>query len=473
MPPSDGKDATPQLRHAMGFGDVVLYLITSGINLQWVATAAAAGPSSIAVWLLAFVVMAVPLSFSVVEMASRYPQEGGMYIWSKRAFGDFAAFMTGWTYWMSNLPFFPGVLYFAAGNALYIAGDRFRGLSGSPAYFIIAALVGLALGLVPNFHGLQFGKWLSNIGALARWLAMAALLVIGFLAWYRFGPATGFSRGTMTPELDIRSMIFWSTLAFALTGVESASLMGDEIKDARRTIPRAIFTAVPIVALTYILGTAAVLVALPPAQLRGLQGPIEAIDAATRRLGLPGLTSIAALLITVSALGSVGAWLASVTRLPFVAGLDRYLPAAFGRLHPRWRTPHVSLITLGLALVVCIVLGQAGTSVKGAYDVLVSMTVITTLIPFLFVFASLVKLQGEPAGPGVIRVPGGRPVATLLGAIGFATTAASIVLSFLPAPDEPDKALAVAKIVGLTILSTGSGVVVYAWGRRRQRRGEA
>lgn len=455
----------------MGFRDVVLYLVTTGINLQWVATAATAGPSSIAVWMLAFVVMAVPLSFSVVEMSSRYPQEGGMYVWSKRAFGDFAAFMTGWTYWMSNLPYFPGVLYFAAGNALYIAGDRLRGLSASPAYFIIAAFVGLAMGLVPNFFGLQFGKWLSNIGALARWLAMAALLVIGALAWFRFGPATGFTRETMTPGFDIRSMIFWSTIAFALTGAESASLMGDEIKDARRTIPRAIFTAVPIVVLTYILGTAAVLVALPPAQVRGLQGPIEAIDAATRRLGLPGLTSIAALLITVSALGSVGAWLASVTRLPFVAGLDRYLPKAFGRLHPKWRTPHVSLITLGLALVVCIVLGQAGTSVKGAYDVLVSMTVITTLIPFLFVFASLVKLQRESAGPGVIRVPGGRPVATLLGAIGFATTAASIVLSFLPAPDEPDKALAVAKIVGLTILSTGSGVVVYAWGRWRQRRG--
>ena len=454
----------------MGFGDVVLYLITTGINLQWVATAAAAGPSSIAVWLLAFVVMAVPLSFTVVEMSSRYPQEGGMYVWSKRAFGDFAAFMTGWTYWMSNLPYFPGVLYFAAGNALYIAGDRLRGLSGSPAYFIIAALVGLALGLVPNFFGLQFGKWLSNVGAVARWLSMAALLVIGALAWLRFGPATAFTPAAMTPGLDIRSLIFWSTIAFALTGAESASLMGDEIKDARRTIPRAIFTAVPLVALTYILGTAAVLVALPPDQVRGLQGPIEAVDAATHRLGMPGFTSIAALLITVSALGSVGAWLASVTRLPFVAGIDRYLPRAFGRLHPKWRTPHVSLITLGAALVVCIVLGQAGTSVKGAYDVLVSMTVITTLIPFLFVFASLVKLQREPADPGVIRVPGGRPVATLLGAIGFATTAASIVLSFLPAPDEPDKALAVAKIAGLTILSTGSGVVVYAWGRWRQRK---
>ncbi|HEV8702028.1 MAG TPA: APC family permease [Candidatus Polarisedimenticolia bacterium] len=471
MPPTDAKDATPELRRAMGFGDVVLYLITTGINLQWVATAAAAGPSSIAIWVLAFLVMAVPLSLSVVELSSRYPQEGGMYVWSKHAFGDFAAFMTGWTYWMSNLPYFPGVLYFAAGNALYIAGDRLRALSGSSAYFIIAALLGLGLGLVPNFYGLQFGKWLSNIGAVARWLAMAALLIIGGLAWFRFGPATGFTLSTMTPGLDIRSLIFWSTIAFALTGAESASLMGGEIKDARRSIPRAIFTAVPIVTLTYILGTASVLVALPTDQVRGLQGPIEAVDAAARRLGLPGFTSIAALLFTVSALGSVGAWLAGVTRLPFVAGIDRYLPRSFGRLHPRWRTPHVSLITLGVALVVCIVLGQAGTSVKGAYDVLVSMTVITTLIPFLLVFASLVKLQREPAGPGVIRVPGGRPVAVLVGAIGFATTAASIVLSFFPAPDEPHKALAVAKIAGLTLLSTGSGMAVYAWGRWRQRRG--
>lgn len=469
MPSSDGKNGPPELRRAMGFGDVVLYFITAGVNLQWVATASAAGPSAIVVWLLAFLTMAVPLAFSVVEMSSRYPQEGGMYVWSKRAFGDFAAFMTGWTYWMSNLPYFPGVLYFAAGNALYIAGDRFRGLSGSPVYFIVAALLGLALGMVPNLLGLQFGKWLSNIGAVARWLASLALLIIGAVAWIRLGPATEFTRTALTPGWDVRSLIFWSTIAFALTGTESASFMGEEIRDSRRTIPRAIFTAVPIITLTYILGTVCVLVALPAGQISGLQGPIDAIAAAASRLGLTGFTSIAALLITVSALGSVGAWLASVARLPFVAGLDRYLPESFGRLHPRWRTPHVSLLTLAATLVICIFLGQAGTSVKGAYDVLVSMTVISTLIPFLLLFASVIRLQREPAGPGVIRVPGGRPVAILFGVVGFATTAASIVLSFLPAPDEPHKALAVAKIAGLTLLNIGSGVVVYAIGRRRQR----
>src|SRR3989441_9468826 len=167
----------------MGSPDVVLFFITAGVNLQWVATASAAGPSAITVWFIGFATMAIPLAFAIVEMSSRYPQEGGMYVWSKRAFGDFAAFMTGWTYWMSNLPYFPGVLYFAAGNALYIGGDSWRRLSASPSYFILAALLGLLFGSVPYPVGLQFGKWLSNIGALARWLVTLALLLIGGFAW--------------------------------------------------------------------------------------------------------------------------------------------------------------------------------------------------------------------------------------------------------------------------------------------------
>ena len=158
-----------------------------------------------------------------------------------------------------------------------------------------------------------------------------------------------------------------------------------------------------------------------------------------------------------------------MARLPFVAGLDHVLPESFGRVHPKWRTPHIALLSLAGTIVLCILLGQAGQTVKGAYDILVSMTVICTLIPFLFLFASMIRLQREPTGPDVIRVPGGRPVAVLAGAVGFVTTAVSIVLSFVPAEDEPHKALAVAKIAGLTLLSTGSGVVLYAAGRRRGR----
>jgi amino acid transporter len=191
----------------------------------------------------------------------------------------------------------------------------------------------------------------------------------------------------------------------------------------------------------------------------------------TAKANAAWLTSVIALLITVSGLGGVGAWFAATARLPFVAGLDRYLPPAFGELHPRWRTPHVALLVQAVISGVFIVLGQAGTSVRGAYDVLVSMSIITYFVPFLFMFAAMIKLQNEMAAPDVMRVPGGRWAAIALGALGFITTAISIVLACVPAEDDPNKALAVAKVVGSSIVLLGIGAALFVLGNRRAQNG--
>jgi glutamate:GABA antiporter len=154
-----------------------------------------------------------------------------------------------------------------------------------------------------------------------------------------------------------------------------------------------------------------------------------------------------------------------------VAGIDRYLPASFGALHPRWGTPWVALLTQAVIGAIFIFLGQAGTSVKGAYDVLVSMGVITYFIPYLYLFASMFKLQSEPAAEGVIRVPGGKPAAYALATVGFITTTFTIALSVLPPPDEPNKPLAVFKIVGGCGALVLIGFGLYWAGKRRARRG--
>ena len=107
-------------RQVMGFRDLVLFYVITGISLRWIATAAAAGPSSIVIWVGAWFCFYTPLALSVLELSSRYPNEGGLYVWSKRAFGDFSGFMSAWTYWTSNLPYFPAVLYFAASNVLFM-----------------------------------------------------------------------------------------------------------------------------------------------------------------------------------------------------------------------------------------------------------------------------------------------------------------------------------------------------------------
>src|SRR6266850_3133826 len=391
----------PQLRRALGLRDLVLFYVVTTFSLRWIATAAAAGPSALVLWAIAAAFFFVPLVFTVLELSSRYPEEGGLYVWTRHAFGPFAGFLTGWMYWATNLPYFPGLLYFAAANALFVGGRSAQSLSASAPYFIVFSVIGLAIAVVLNVVGLNIAKWLSNAGAIAGWIPIGFLVAFGLYSWTKYGSATPITAHALVPGTGVKDLVFLSTIAFAFGGVESGSTMGEEIVDAERTVPRAVVTAGVLIATLYIIGTWCLLLALPKDQLSGLQGAMQAMQAMATRAGSPWIVPIAAATITLSALGGTGAWFAATARLPFVAGLDRYLPAAFGALHPRWKTPHVALYVQAAFAFVFVFIGQAGTSVRGAYEALVSMAVVSYFIPFLFMFAALGRLQREPAGPGV------------------------------------------------------------------------
>jgi amino acid transporter len=454
-------------KRVLGFRDLVLFYVVTGISLRWIATAAAAGPSSIVIWVGAWLCFYTPLALSVLELSSRYPSEGGLYVWSKRAFGEFSGFLSAWTYWTSNLPYFPAVLYFAASNILFMRQNAWAHLSNNATFYIVFSLLTLAAATLMNIVGLDIGKWLHNVGALAMWIPVAIVIVMGLIAWHRYGSATQFTLHSMTPSMHFNDIIFWSVLTFAFGGSETASFMGEEIKNPRRSIPFALLFGGATVAFCYIVGTACVLLALPSGEVSSLQGLVQAISKTAARVGFPGVLPVAAFLIALSNIGAAGAYLAAVARLPFVAGIDHLLPPAFGALHPRWKTPWVALLTQFVLGALFIFLGQAGTSVKGAYDVLVSMGVITYFIPYLYLFAAMIRLQREPAGPDVIRVPGGSTVAKLVATLGFLTTTLTIVLSLVPQPDEPNKPLALLKIVGGTGVLVLIGMWIYRAGKRR------
>ena len=417
------------------------------------------------IWVIAALGFFVPLVFCVLELSSRYPEEGGIYVWSKRAFGPFAAFITGWTYWGSNLPYLPGLLYFAAANALFMGGPAWQSWSSNSTYFIAVSMAGLAVTVAMNVVGLNVGKWLTNVGAIAGWIPAMLLMALGAVAWSRFGSAT--------------------PITGARAGAEHAPqghhLLVDDRLRLRRRRER-------IDDGRGDRGCAADRAARDPRRRRGdhralhrrrrsrccwrcrrsrcpgCPGIMQAIQAMTAKVGVGWLAPAVAALVTLNALGGTGGWFAATARLPFVAGIDRFLPKAFGDLHPTWRTPYVALLVQAAIAGLFVFLGQAGTSVHGAYDALVSMGIIAYFIPFLFMFAAMIVLQREPAGPDVMRVPGGRPVAIALAATGFIVTAISIVLACVPPDDEPNKTLAVVKVVGSSAMLVGVGAVVYLLG---------
>jgi amino acid transporter len=336
-------------------------------------------------------------------------------------------------------------------------------------YYITFSLITLALVTWINLAGLGVGRWLHDAGALAMWIPAVIIFVMGVIAWRRFGPANSFDLHSMLPTLHSKDMMFWSLLIFAFGGSEAASFMGAEIKGSKRTVPIALLSGGFTVALCYIFGTLGVLLALPAAEVSNLQGLMQAITRTAEHVGFNHVIPVTAFLIALSSIAAVSAFLAASARLPFVAGLDRILPSVFGRLHSKWGTPWIALLVESSVGAGFLFLGQFQASVKGAYEVLVTLGVITYFIPYMFLFASLLKLQGQPAGENVIRIPGGIWVGRLVATVGLLVAASAIVLSLIPSSEEPHTWLPVAKAVGIILVLFAIGTWIYWAGKWRDR----
>jgi amino acid transporter len=453
--------ASPEATEAsrgMSARDLTLFIMVSVFGLRWVALAAAAGPSSLVVWCGAAALFFVPLTVCVLEMGRRYPEEGGFYAWVKHAFGDYPAFITGWTYWTANLPFFPGLLYFAAGNALLaIPGGAHYSSNGT--VIAVMALIGLAIAVIPNILGIQRGKWVQNVGALGYWIPAAAVIVLGFIMFIRHGSATPITSHNIVPEFGLSHALAWSTIAFAFGGVEGVSLVATQVRDPKRSIPRAILSATLIILALYLLGTLALMWATPSSQISSIGGFVQAMDSLGARAGLRGLGSITAVMLAIGGVGGVGAWITATARLPYVAGVDSYLPASFGKLHPRYGTPHVAILTQALLSAVLIGVGQAGSSVKAAYELLVAMSLLFTFIPLMLMFASAFRLASDRTSSGVEFVS--PRVLRWMAASGFLVVAAATLLALVPASDQPHPVFAVVKLLVMTLVLIGVGTLLF------------
>lgn len=443
-----------QLQRSMGLADVALFFVIACTNLQWIAASAAAGPSSLFAWLVGCLGMFVPLCVVVVFLSERYPREGGMYVWCTRAFGPFAGFITAWTYWFATVVYFPALLYFTAGNSVYLIGGSSTN-GGSPAYFIAFALSGVALATVLNVLGLEVGKWLVNVASICRTLVIVLLLVLGAIGWAKYGFATPLTAMSLRPTFDLQELIFFSVIAFAFVGPEALAFMAEEVRDPKRSIPIGLAIAAPSIVAVYVLGTLGLFALISPDKTDSLYGVMQGIGVAAGHLGGPALVIAAGVLVSVSCLGSLTAWMGANARLPFVAGIDHYLPPSFGWLHPRWHSPVVSLLVQAFIAAVLVVLGQSGTTAKGAYDTLVSATVLATMVPFILMYAAGIKLAD------------GKMWIAIASTVGLITVTASMVLSAIPAATVADKPSEVLKVVGLNVLATGIGAAFY-WFRRKK-----
>ena len=460
----------------MGFWDVLLFNIATVLGPRWVAAAAHNGTSSISLWILAAALFFVPYGLVINELSSRFPVEGGLYVWAKEAFGDFHGFIAGWNYWIYTFFYFPGLLLASASMSAYIIGSGGGELEKNRTFLLIVsfALLGVAVGL--NIIGLNIGKWLQNAGGVSTYVPLLMLVVIALLVFRHHGSVTPFTWATVWPRWDWDTVNFWSQIAFAFTGLELVSAMSEEIRDPQRTLPRALFGSSIMIAGMYIVATIAVLALVPAPAVSPTSGVFHAVTLGSTALGVAFLGIVAALLVTVGNAGGVGSTVAGIARVPFIVGIDRYLPAAFGKIHSKWRTPWVSILVQAVISGAVLLISQVSESVRGAYEGLVSITIIIYFIPFLYMFAAVIKLRNRPdrlANPHAVLIPGGKVGVWLTAGIGFLIVLASMVIAAVPPGDSANKIVFEVKVVAATVVAILFGLVLYWRGVRAKRIEEA
>jgi amino acid transporter len=457
----------------MGFWDVLLFNIAAVLGPRWIAAAAHNGTSSLSLWALAAVFFFVPTALVITELSTRYPAEGGLYVWTREAFGDFHGFVAGWAYWVYSFFYFPGLLVASTAMGAYIGGAGRSHLANNLHFILAGSLLLLGVAVALNIVGLNIGKWLQNAGGVGTYAPLLILIAVALAVYSRHGSQVHITWRSTLPVWNFDTVNFWSQIAFAFTGMELVCAMSEEVRDPKRTFPRAILGSGVLIAVIYILGTLAAMVLVTPAAVDPKSGVFQAITSGSNMLGIGIVGVIAALLVTVGNAGGVGTTVAGVARVPFAVGIDSYLPAFFGKIHPRWRTPYISiLIQAGISAVI-LVLAQTNETVNGAYQVLVDAAIILYFLPFLYMYAAAIKLayrSDREQSSGAVLIPGGRGGVWLVGLLGFSICLLSMALSMIPPGETTNKSVFELKLLGGTGIAILIGLALY-WRSKASRRG--
>jgi len=421
---------TTHLKRVLGKRDLVLLFVVAVFNLNVLPSIAANGGVTIWLWLISLILFFWPQGIAVIELAHRYPGEGGVYLWAKEVFGDFHGFLSGWCYWTNNMMYVPTVMLYFVGVSVFILGPGHESLADNKPFALGMSALLLAILVILNIMGLGVGKWINNLGGIGTFVAAFLLMGLGVVVCLKFGTTVHWSdfKIPANPRSVLNS---FGVICFGLVGLELASIMGDEIENPRKTLPGAVAWGGILSGLLYIGATLTLLIAINKDSISVLQGIVQAVSHMATQVGAGWILSPFAFLLSLSIAGIGSAWLGGSARIPFVAGLDSYLPAWMGKLHPKYATPYPALLVHASVSFILVLFNFLATGgVQESFQSLLSLAVVLQLIPFLYMFGALLKIAMDEK-----FVVGRYSKSTLLfaGASGLVTTILGIALAFFPA----------------------------------------
>ncbi len=452
------------LKKELGVRDLALTQILFIIGLTWIGVAGKLGSAHVVLWLLAIVLFYLPMAAVVIYLNQLMPLEGGLYQWAKLGFNSTVGFLLAWNLWLYVIVYTSEIGIQCATYLAYAIGPSAAWMTSSIWFVALSSAAVLALMAVAATIGLAVGKWVHNIGGVFMLTIFALLIVLPFI-----GLATGHLREfhpfrTSMPEFSLYNLNILGKLGFgALGGFEYIAILAGETRAPASAVRRSVFIAAPIIAIMFIMGTATVVAYIPTNDI-DLVGPMpQVLRAGFGPFGIAGpLVTIAILMTLAMRLAQVSVSFTAVTRLPMVAGWDRLLPAAFSKLHPRYRTPVNSIILVAACAFVVSLLSQIGVGQAEAFQLLFNGGGVFYALAYVVMFAiPLFGLRGVMPRPS--------PVLRLASLSGLLMTLLYIALSVFPIIKVESVSGFALKIVAMIVVMNLVGVGILFAARRRSQ----
>ena len=400
-------------QRTFGVRDMTLFTVSAIVLLDTLAASASIGVSSITWWCLLGVLFFIPYGLISAELGTTYPEQGGIYAWVRDAFGARWGTRVTWLYWFNTTIWNASIFVLFAG---VFAQMFLPGLS-------LAAKLGIAIALnwfvvLITTFSLNIGKWVPNVGAAIKMIAFAALIAAGIAFAMRGDThfANDFSLWSFVPEWGASTQ-YISTIIYGMLGFELMSSASAEMKDPVRDVPRAILWSGILIFLAYVLGTFAILAAIPVGEIDLVEGLIDTL----RQLFGASAVGVAAasllgVMVMLTFLSNAVTWAIGCCRASTEAAIDGELPRFLAREHARYGTPVGSAIAMGtVTTLVLLVYGVLASSNEDLFWRLFAASAVLFILPYIGVVTAFRYLRARDAGrPRPFRVPGGTAVANLI-----------------------------------------------------------
>ncbi|MBO4490508.1 MAG: amino acid permease [Lentisphaeria bacterium] len=432
-------------------------------------------------WSIIFYITAASICFFLpsalvsAELASAWPQDGGVYLWVKEAFGPKWGFVAIAMQWVENLPWFPAVLTFVASAIAYVFDPK---LASSRWFVFLVVIVSLWMATFLNFRGMKLSAFLSSSGAIAGTLIPGVLIILLMLAFFIMGKPSSipFSAGALVPNLDnMNQIMLLSGMMVAISGMEMSAVHVTDVQEPKKNFPRAVFISCAVIILLSILGSLGIAVVIPENDISLAAGALQAFDKMFQIFHIRWMTPIISFLLAYGALTMVVTWVLGPSKGVLEVAREGYLPEYWQHRNENGMPTRILILQASISSVLSLVIFFMPT-ISGAFWIMSALTAQLYMIMYLFMFAAAIKLRYSRADvPRPYQIPGGKAGMWIVAGIAFLTSLLAIAVGFIPTGNVRAEGTH-AVILYIAFLLFGSlffmavPLILYHWYEEKRRK---